>query len=181
MAVVTVPRVRGTRVTVTPRGAVVWLCAIAVTAAGALAISVLPRAATGERAVVTLAANLRQGERITAADLRVTEIRGGSAASGLPAAAASGLIGQYAITVLAAGSVLTQADVSARHIPVPAMAPAAAPAAAAAAARLVPGDQVTVVAPGRHPVSAIVFGVSRKAVQLLVPPGYPSAGITVRP
>ncbi len=167
---------RSPRMAFVTRRAVVWLCALVIAATAAVTTVVVLRAVTGQQAVVTLATDLQQGQRITAADLRVAKV--GMVAGALPATAASGLVGQYAITQLTTGSVLTQADVSARPIPVPAMERVSV--RIAHAARLTPGDKVMVTA-GGHAVSAVVFGVSGRTAELLVPPGYATGRITVLP
>jgi flagella basal body P-ring formation protein FlgA len=155
--------------------------AVAVALAVAMSAALMVRALSGRQAVVALATNLRQGQRITAADLRVTYIRGASEA--LPAAALSGLVGQYAITELNDGLLVTRADVSAQPIPVP----AGIPTRVLARTGLVPGERLAVTAPGRAPVSAVVYQVGRPAasgltpVEVLVPPAYASSRLTVAP
>lgn len=169
--------IRSPRMAFVTRRAVVWVCVLVIAATAAVTTVVVLRAATGQQAVITLATNLQQGQRITAADLRVAKLGNSTVAGALPATAASGLVGQYAITQLTTGSVLTQADVSARPIPVPAMERVSVPVKAS---RLVPGDKVTVTA-GGHAVSAVVFAVSGRTAELLVPQGYASGRITVLP
>jgi hypothetical protein len=169
--------IRSPRMAFVTRRAVVWVCALAIATVATVTTVIVLRAATAQQAVITVAANLQQGQRITAADLRVAKVGSGTVAGALPVTAVSGLVGQYAITQLTSGSVLTQADVSAQPIPVPAMARVSV---RVKASRLVPGDKVTVTAGGRT-TSAVVFAVSGQTVELLVPTDYASGRITVLP
>jgi flagella basal body P-ring formation protein FlgA len=86
-------------------------------AAAAFLMMAMARVVMERHAVVGLAAGLRQGQRITASDLRVEYVLGSSA--GLPAADLGTLVGQYAITQLNDGSLVTRADVSPQPIPIP--------------------------------------------------------------
>jgi hypothetical protein len=175
--------IRSARMANAPRRAVVWVCAIAIAATASVTIAVVMRAVAGQQGAITLATNLQQGQRITAAELRVADIGSGSVAGALPAADVSDLVGQYAMTGLTAGSVLTRAEVSAQQIPIPALARVSVRVSASSAARLTPGDEITVIANGRtgSTISAVVFAVSGRAVELLVPPDYASDQITVLP
>jgi hypothetical protein len=160
------------------RRAMLGVIAIAVTLAVAMSATLMVRALAGRQAVVALAANVRQGQRITAADLRVTYVRGPSEA--LPAAALTGLVGQYAITQLNDGSLVIRADVSAQPIPVPSEV-------LVRTGRFVLGERLAVTAPGHAPVAAIVYKVGRPAgsgltpVEVLVPSAYASSRLTVAP
>lgn len=90
---------------------------VIVVAVAALLMAAMARVIVERHAVVALAAGLRQGQRITGADLRVEYVMGSS--SGLPAADLGTLVGQYAITQLDDGSLVTRADLSPQPIPIP--------------------------------------------------------------
>jgi flagella basal body P-ring formation protein FlgA len=152
------------RIARVPRRAVVWLFAAAIAAAATLATVLVFRAVSARPAVVALAVSLQQGQRITAADLRLASA---GAAGAVPAAELSGVVGQYAITQLTAGTVLTRADLSAAPIPVP--GDALVWAKIPGAGRLVPGDRLTVTSAGHRLTNAVVFAVRGKSVELLVP------------
>jgi flagella basal body P-ring formation protein FlgA len=99
------------------RRVVIEAIAVALAASAAFMVTAMVRLAIERQPVVSLAAPLRQGQRITAADLRVTYVIGSSPA--LPAADLRALVGQYAISPLNDGSLVTKADVSTEPIPVP--------------------------------------------------------------
>jgi len=63
--------IRSPRMAFMTRRAVVWVCAIAIAATASVTIVVVMRAVAGQQAAITLAANLQQGQRITAAELLV--------------------------------------------------------------------------------------------------------------
>jgi flagella basal body P-ring formation protein FlgA len=90
---------------------------VIIVAVAAFLVTAMVRVVLQRQAVVELSASLRQGQRITAADLRVTYVA--DPASALPAADLGSLVGQYAITQLNDGSLVTRADVSPQPIPIP--------------------------------------------------------------
>lgn len=90
---------------------------VLIVAVAAFLVTAMVRVVLHRQAVVELSAGLRQGQRITAADLRVTYVA--DPASALPSADLGSLVGQYAITQLYDGSLVTRADVSPQPIPIP--------------------------------------------------------------
>lgn len=131
---------------------------------------------------MALATTVQQGQRFTAADLRVTTVGGGAGQGAMPAANLSGLIGQYAVTGLAAGTLLTQADVTPRRIPVPdqVQIPVQVKTGKLPASKLMPGSRVLVTVPDlATKIGAIVADTTaahagKLTVDLLVPSRYAS-------
>jgi hypothetical protein len=143
-------------------------------AALVLCLAALLRIVAGEHAVVALTTTLHQGQRITAADLRATSAGGGDA---LPAADIPDLVGQYAITELPAGTVLTRADLSSLRIPVPDQVQVAVRMKAGQVRGLVPGALV-MLRVGRQVGAIVADTVDARGgmitVDLLVPSRYVS-------
>jgi hypothetical protein len=90
---------------------------VIIVAIAAFLVTAMVRVVLQRQAVVELSASLRQGQRITVADLRVAYVA--NPASALPAADLGSLVGQYAITQLNDGSLVTREDVSPQPIPIP--------------------------------------------------------------
>lgn len=93
--------------------------AVAMVAVAIIGSVVLFRASTHQRQVLELAVTVPQGQRLTQQDLRAAGISGGTSLATLPASDSSTAATEYATTTLEAGTLLTQADLTAQQVPAP--------------------------------------------------------------
>lgn len=109
----------------------------------------------GDRhAVLVMARTVEQGQVITAADVRETQVAVGAGVSTVPAASRSKLVGKVAAMSLAQGALVTSASMS--------DAPTMAPSQARVGAALKPGQFPTGMRAGDH-VALVVPGLQQQA------------------